>query len=244
MKAFDMLIRQALAEKVRDVEPSDDLLKKIRTEADERRKETGVMKFGMKKVVAVAAVCLLSVTCYAATQLGGAVSHSNNQIVDFADMEKAEKKIGMDAKYVEHFANGFTFDRGGTGETQGLDEEGNPMGKTYLSLNVSYRNEAGDWVVLLVEDGNVYADAGQPAAEGYSLDTYMFVPPDYELTEEDKAKEAAGELVISYGSEEVEIQQMEGYSWQDGGLYYSLTASDCGFGEEEMAKMAAEIMAE
>ena len=38
MKEFDMLMRQALAEKVRDVEPSDDLLKKIRTEVEERRK--------------------------------------------------------------------------------------------------------------------------------------------------------------------------------------------------------------
>ena len=61
---------------------------------------------------------------------------------------------------------------------------------------------------------------------------------------EDKEKEAAGEWVISCGSEEVEIMQMEYYGWNDEGIYYSLVGFDCGFGEEAMAQMAAEIMAE
>ena len=80
--------------------------------------------------------------------------------------------------------------------------------------------------------------------EGYSTDTYKFFPVDYKLTEEDQEKEAAGELVISVGSEEVEIKQMEYYGWNDNGIYYSLVGFDCGFGEEAMEQMAAEIMAQ
>lgn len=245
MKEFDMLIRQALAEKVRDVEPSDDLLKKIRTEADERRKENGLMKYNMKKMAAAAAViCALSVTCYAAGQLGSVVSSSSPDIKTFAELEKAEKKLGFDAKFVETFENGMTFQYGGTGETQGQDEDGNPMGKKYKMMTVSYADEKGNEISLNIDGGSPYADAGVEETEGYSTDTYKFVPVDYKLTEEDQEKEAAGELVISVGSEEVEIKQMEYYGWNDNGIYYSLVGFDCGFGEEAMEQMAAEIMAQ
>ena len=245
MKDFDRLMKQALEEKVRDVEPSEHLLVKIRMEADERRKETGFMKMNMKKMVTAAAViCALSVTCYAAGQLGSVVSSSTPDIKTFAKLEKAEQKLGFDAKFVETFENGMTFQYGGTGETQGQDEDGNPMGKKYKMMTVSYADEKGNKVSLNIDGGSPYADAGVEEAEGYSTETYKFVPTDYELTEEDKEKEAAGEWVISCGSEEVEMMQMEYYGWNDNGIYYSLVGFDCGFGEVAMAQMAAEIMAE
>lgn len=245
MKDFDTLMRQALAEKVRGVEPSDDLLKKIRTEADGRRKENGFMKYDMRKMVAaVAAVCALSVTCYAAGQLGSVLSSGTNNIRTFAGMEKAEKKLGFDARYVETFANGMTFQYGGTGETRGQDEDGNPMGETYKTMTVSYADEKGNNVTLLIDGGSPYADAGVETTEGYSKDTFLFLPDEDALTEEYKALQDAGEIYISYGSDAVEWNEMENYFWEADGVYYSLTAADCDFGEEEMAKMAAEIMAE
>lgn len=245
MRAFDEEIRQALAERVRDVQPSEKMLANVRKEAEQRRKEHKNMKCGMKKILAAAAaVCALSVTCYAAAQLGGVEAHSRNDITKFADLEKAEKTLDMDAKYVESFQNGFSFVRGGTGESQGFDEEGNPMGKTYHMLSIDYQNTAGDDVVLMIEDGSAYADSGQEVADGYTEQTYLLVPPDYTLTAEEQAKKDSGEWVVSYGSAEVELQQMENYSWQEDGIYYSLTASDCGLGEAAMADMAAEIMAE
>lgn len=245
MKDFDTLMRQALEEKVRDVEPSDDLLKKIRTEADERRKETGFMKFNMKKMVAaVAAICALSVTCYAAGQLGGVVSSGTPDIKTFAELEKAEKKLGFDAKFVETFENGMTFQYGGTGETQGQDEDGNPVGEKYQTMTVSYADEKGNKVSLLIDGGSPYADAGVETTEGYSSDTFLFLPNEDALTEEYKAMQDAGEIFISYGTRDVQWNEMENYSWEDDGVYYALVASDCGFGEAAMAAMAAEIMAE
>ncbi|WP_405726233.1 hypothetical protein [Anaerotignum sp.] len=245
MKEFDTLMRQALTERVRDVEPSHDLLKKIRTEAEERRKENGFMKFNMKKMVtAAAAICALSVTCYAAGHLGGVLSSGTNNIRTFAGMEKAEKKLGFDARYVETFANGMTFQHGGTGETQGQDEDGNPMGETYKTMTVSYADEKGNSVTLLIDGGSPYADAGVETTEGYSKDTFLFLPNEDALTEEYKAMQDAGEIYISYGTAEEEWNVMENYSWEEDGVYYSLTAADCGLGEEELAAMAAEIMAE
>lgn len=242
---FDEWMRQALQERVQGVTPSEGMLVRIQTETERRRKETGSMKFGVKKIVAVAAaICALSVTCYAAAQLSGVEGHSRNDITKFADLEKAEEKIGMDAKYVESFRNGFSFVRGGTGETQGLDEAGNPMGKTYPMLTIGYQNADGKDLVLSAEGGSVYADSGQEVVEGYTEQTYLFVPPDYELTAEEQAKKESGEWVVSYGSAEVELQRVENYSWQAEGMYYTLTALDCDLGEAALAEMAAEIMAE
>ena len=245
MKEFDRLMKQMLAEKVQGVEPSEQMLVNIRREAEERRKETGFMKFNVKRMAAVAAViCALSVTCYGAMQLGSVVASSTPDIKTFAELEKAEKKLDFDAKYVETFANGMTFQYGGTGETQGLDEEGNPMGETYKTMTVSYGDEKGNNVILMIDGGNPYADAGVEEEEGYSCNTFLFLPNEDALTEEYKAMRDAGEIFVSYGTADVEWNEMENYSWEDNGVYYSLTAADCGFGEEAMAAMAAEIMAE
>ena len=245
MKDFDGMMKAALSEKVRDVEPSEQLLANIRKEADERRKENGFMKMNMKKMMTAAAViAALSVTCYAAGQLHSVVSHGSPNIETFAELEKAEKKLGFDAKYVETFANGMTFQRGGTGETYGMDEDGNKTGKKYKMMTVSYADEKGNEISLNIDGGSPYVDAGVEEAEGYSTDAYKFVPVDYKLTEEDKEKEAAGELMISVGSEKVEMKQMEYYGWNDEGIYYSLVGFDGNFGEEAMAAMAMEIMAQ
>lgn len=245
MKEFDRLMKQALEEKVRDVELSENMLANIRAEADERRKENGFMKFNMRKMVAaVAVICALSVTCYAAGQLGSVTASSTPDIETFAELEKAEKKLGFDAKFVETFENGMTFQYGGTGETQGQDEDGNPMGKKYKTMTVSYADEVGNKVHLMIGGGSPYADAGAEEAAGYSSNTFLFLPNEDALTEEYKAMEEAGEIFISYGTADVQWNEMENYSWEDDGVYYSLVASDCGFGEDAMAQMAKEIMAE
>ena len=245
MNDFDRLMKEVLEAKVQGVEPSEQLLVNIRKEADERRKENGFMKMNMKKMVTAAAViCALSVTCYAAGKLGSVVSHGTPNIETFAELEKAEKKLGFDAKFVETFANGMTFQRGGTGETYGMDEDGNETGKKYKTMSVSYADEKGNALGLVIDGGSPYVDAGVEMAKGYSCDTYLFLPDEDALTEEYQAMAEAGEIFISYGTEEEEWKVMENYSWEDAGVYYSLVASDGGFGEEAMAAMAAEIMAE
>ena len=39
-------------------------------------------------------------------------------------------------------------------------------------------------------------------------DTYKFVPPDYEMTEQDKEDEASGKYIFSYGTDEVKYQNV------------------------------------
>lgn len=242
---FDWMMKRALEEKTREIEPSERMLAEIKRKAAMRRKENGYnMKFGMKKLAAVAAVCLLSVTCYAASQMSSVRASSKMDIDTLEKLEKAVDGLDFNVKYAEGFANGLHFAYAGLGETQGMDEEGNPMGESYQMLTVDYADDAGRNVSLTIEGGNHFVDAGQENETGYRADTYKFVPTDYEKTAEDLEKEAAGELYISYGTDEVEINEMEYYGWVDDGVYYSLVGFDCGFGEAELARMAAEIQAE
>lgn len=241
---FDKKIRHTLQQYAEQIEPSADLLGRVKTKAYlyEKKERKAMKLFTPKKLVVAAILCVASVSCYAAIQLGGVEAHSYISCDSYADLEKEEEKAGFDIKSVESFSNGFTFRDAATGFSNALDTEGNPVGKKYAMLSISY--EKDDKVaVLTAENGNIYADAGQVIPEGYSVQAHKFVPPDYTLTEEDKQREAAGEIAISYGSVEVEENVVESYFWEDDAVAYTLTVFDSNLGETGMQQMVDEIMA-
>lgn len=239
----DILLRRALEAKVRAVEPSDEMLMNIHREAKRRKKEEQEMNYTLKKVIAVAAaVCLICASCFAAMEINSMVSSTGADITEYAGLKAAAEEIGIKAKYVEAFENGFVFCRGGISESYSQDAEGNTVGEEYRGLSIGYQNDAGDSLMLHVRPAAGADAAGQGGASGYSCDTYKFVPQDYEPTEEDRAMEAEGDFFISYGNEMVEINKVENYAWKDGDNYYAFVAFDCNFGEEGMKQMAQEIM--
>lgn len=241
-QSFDAGLRTALDSCVRDVQPSDELLVQIHREY-QKRKDEYKMKFRTKKLITIAAaLCLICASCLAAVQMSSVQSGSGKEITDYRGLAAAAKQIGINAKYVPQFENGFAFHRAGTMSSFAQDAQGNAIGEEYSGLNIGYVDASGRQMMLSIEKGNPFADNGMPVSEGYSSNTYKFVPADYERTDEDRAREAEGGFFISFGNEEVEENQAEHYSWQDDGLYYSLTAFDCGFGEVGMAHMAQEIM--
>ena len=239
---LDSAIKNALEEKVKNIQPSPFMIGKIKTAVSEKRREKSYLKFlQTKKLAVIGSFCFATVTCFAAVKFSGVTGHTSININKTSEIDEHISELGFTPKYVEAFDNGFEFENGGTGETYGNDENGDPSGNKYKTLSLTYKNKDGDWVSLGIDEGNPYVDMGVEYTEGYSSQVYKFVPPDYTLTEEDKQAEADGSLVISYGSSEVEINTMENYIWQDGGLYYSLTASDCSLGEKEMAEMAQQV---
>lgn len=244
MEKFDEIIKNALDKKADTITPSPFMLQRIKAEAAERKREE---KFSMKivsakKLVVVGVVALMSVSCYAAVKMTGSVSSSkNNEITSVSDISKYEKKLGFTPKYVDSFDNGYTFTQGGTGTTHGIDDNGNTVGKEYNTLDLTYKNDKGQNVMLMIDGGNPYSENGENTT-GYSTQTYKFVPADYKLTDEDKKEQADGKIEISYGSDKVEVKQAEDYSWQDEGMNYSFTAFDCNLGESEMKDMAKQII--
>lgn len=222
---LDAKIKKVLEQRTEGIETSPMMLERIKgaVASKERKERISMRLFTAKKIAVIAVLCFASVTCYAAAQLGG-----------------VEAKVGFDMKTVESFSNGFVFRNGGTGEVKGQDENGNPIGKTYQMMSMMY--EKGDKTLMVIaENGNPSADAGEEVREGYSTQLYKFVPEDYELTAEDQEREANGEIIISYGTDEVVENIMEVYSWKDGDLFYSMTAEDCNLGEVTMAQMAQEL---
>lgn len=243
MDHLDNRIQQVLEAKAEQIHVSENREARILREVSARkREEHGRMK-GFGKKIAAAAACLITGTCYAAVKLSGVESHTRMEYTSFAQMEKAEKKAGFDGKFVESFENGFTFYLGGTGYTQGMDENGGGLGKEYSALTLTYKNEEDQLLSLNITNGDPYVDAGEAFAEGYTVLECKFVPPDYELTEEDLARQESGELNIAYGTATVEGETVESYGWVDDGIYYVLSVSDCDLGSEEMENMAQEIMA-
>ena len=62
------------------------------------------------------------------------------------------------------------------------------------------------------------------------------------LWDEEKAKEAAGELYISYGSDTVTDQVAQSMLWKDGEKVYIITAMDNPMIAQDMARMAGELI--
>lgn len=239
---FDLLLQRSFHEATADLQPSEDMLLNIRREADRRKKEKNDMTFRMKKLVAVAAaLCLICMTCYAAVEIGNYESHSTVDIAEYNQLSLAEKEAGFEFKRVESFSNGFKFIVGGVNESSKNDKDGNPIVEA-KGVSVAYANDAGKNVMLRVEQKSFYEQADGVVPAGYSSDTYKFVPPDYQLTDEDKRMMEEGDFFVSYGSDEVELVEMESYYWEDGGQVYGLLACGCSLGEESLAAMAREIM--
>lgn len=239
---FDLLLRRSLRDTAAHLQPSEDMLLNIRREADQRKKEKNDMTFRMKKLVAIAAaLCLICMTCYAAVEIGNYESHSTTDIAEYDQLSAAEKEAGIEIKCVEAFSNGFKFERGGVNESSKSDKDGNLVAEA-KGINVAYTNDKGEHVALMVEPKSFYEKGNEEIPAGYSSDTYKFVPPDYQLTDEDKRMMEEGDFFVSYGSEEVEITETEFYYWEENGLVYGLLASGCGLGEAELAAMAREIM--
>lgn len=72
--------------------------------------------------------------------------------------------------------------------------------------------------------------------------TNKLVPPDYKLTDEDKKAKENGELVFSYGSDKVEIIEVQSAVWTEDGVHYLLMQMDGKLSADELADMAAEAI--
>lgn len=229
---IDSHLRRALHARVENVRPGECRLMRIKREIRTRKEEKN-MRFTTRRIIAIAAmVCLICTGCLAAARYTLYESHSLETVEGYEAVSALAEKAIPNAKHVQRFENGYAFVRGGTYESSASDSD-----EKHIGLTLGYQNAENRNLALYID-----AEIGS-AQPGYRCDACKFVPPDYVPTEEDRAQEAAGELFISYGSEKVELNQMESYSWLDGGLHYRLIAFDCNFGEAEMAAMAAQITA-
>lgn len=118
------------------------------------------------------------------------------------------------------------------------------MVKEQQDLSLMYSKENMADLSLNIEHGNLFDESDAPdqtaVHEGitlkYSQDHYRMVPSDYEPSAEEKVQEAAGELVISYGTDRVIDQTAQTLTWEDNGQFYTLLGFDVEMTPEEFTR--------
>lgn len=217
-------------------------------------KEEGLMrysKWNVKKIAVIAAaMCILgSAAVMAAGKFSAITSHSSTveEFTSYGEIARVKKECGIpfEIKGPETFENGFTFKSGRPVYVSGVDEQSNET-PLPVEMHLVY-GKAGMADVNLNQGkarpgDEVSANENEGIGYRYNQDHYKFVPVSYELTEADKAAEAAGELYISYGTDQVEEKIVSSVTWNAAGVRYNLMSFDTTLTQNEMIEMAKEIM--
>ncbi len=254
---FDSLIQKGLKKETAHIGVSDFLKTRIDMEITARQEESTMKKrIHFKKYIAAAAcICLLvPVGIFAGGKVSSYVSSTGSAdyktSTDWSDLDKMEKKVGIETDAVESFSNGYQYTELNISSINALDEDGNKMFKV-KELGIVYKDAAGKELNCSMHEADermAYERTADLMAEydgvtvEYFQDTYKFVPADYQATAEDKAMEAEGDFYISYGNDKVEIQECSYVQWEKDGIFYRIQGFDTDISPQEMLAMAGEMI--
>ena len=243
-----MIYKSIYKESVDQLNPSPELIEKIKS-----GKEKKLIMYSKKKVavLAVVACMALGTTVFAAGKITGFVSWSSpaSESADYNSVAEYAETNGLQADIPETLSNGYGFDSSNVGGTKAVDDAGNTVAEGD-KLQVTYRKEGGSDIYLYVSSvfEEEYRDEATESryVNGvmvyYSKDTYKFVPTDYEYTEEDKENEKGAHFYISYGSDEVEIQNVDSIFFEIGGKNYNLMSWDCDMSADDWFSLAEDFI--
>lgn len=216
-------------------------------EKEETMNKKAFFKRGL--AIAIAAVLVIGATVYAAT---GAVtqhfssSKSKAEYTSLPNESRMKKDIGYVPDLAEKFASGYQFSEANIVNNNLKDESGTSVDK-YKSITARYEKD-GNELLISAEKSDVLEAVGEVAETYNGIDiSYMaytnkFVPADYELTEEDKTAQENGDLVFSYGVDEVEIKHIQSAGFVKDGIRYTLTEMEESITQEDLLEMAREII--
>lgn len=200
--------------------------------------------------IAVEAILVLGVTVFSASGIVKMWSGSSSSIPDYKKLPTAQevkKDIGYDVVLIDSFENGYKFENGSIVKNKMTDESGSTLEK-FKSVDFRYEKD-GDKVYFSQDKYNSETEKeGEIIANENGADIYYYsytnklVPPGYELADEDKKAEEKGELVFSYGSSEVEINEVQSVSWEKDGVHYLLMQIDGKLSPVELCEMAKEVL--
>lgn len=256
----DEIIKDAFQALAEQIEAPDYLKKQIdnRLLKESEKEEHRMRHFSIKKTVtAVAAACLLVGTvCVAASGMKSYVGHGSNipDYTDFQDMEKAEKEVGYEIKALESFSNGFKLKGIHIGDITMQNEDGTAK-ESQKDIKLAY--ERGNETIF-VDSRRLFAGE---TPESFSLDktpdktlqcgdikvrfsrnTYKAVPPDYEMTEEEKKLVEEGSLMIGYGSKEVQTNEYFYTMFIKDNILYEIVGFDLSESADGLLNMCREII--
>ena len=197
-------------------------------------------------LIAIAAAFLLGTTAFAISD-GGWFSFREKTYPSLPTEQQYVEDLGHEPVLIESFENGYSYRSGAVIDTQNTDEQ-TPTKDGFKSAVFIYEKD-GDELHFCQDKGehsvnsfgSLFKTVGDTELWYYSY-TNKLVPEDYEPTEEDKAAEASGELIISYGPEEISVIEVCSLSWVNDGINYSLMQMDGKLSPQELCRMAEEII--
>lgn len=251
---FDRFLSEGLGRIAQEVDVPKDFSVDIRG-LKGREEKMKTKKTSRYVLVMAIVLCCISATAFAVGSMAGYIGHSTNRGTTMPTQEKMKEYLGEVPKVVSEFENGYKFVDYAEGENSMVDDQGEKLEtvKEYM-FGFEDATNPGRNVSLLVsqkfmraseedEKGVEDIEIGGKKAELYEMD-YKFVPPNYELTAEDRKKQEDGVLEISYGSDKVEEEHTTIVSWEEGGLDYSLIYSgQYELRAQDLIEMAEEVIA-
>lgn len=201
-------------------------------------------------LIAVAATLVMGITVFAASGIISQWFSSSSSIPDYETLPTAEqivKDIGYEAVAIDEFANGYKFDNGSIIDNALADETGN-VAEKFKSVMFRYEKDGDEVIFSQDKVSSEIETSGDVVASVDDVDVYYYsytnklVPGDYKMTEEDKKAEENGELVFSYGMDEVTISEVQSVTWEKDGLHYQLMQIDGKLSVDELTEMATEVI--
>ena len=248
MKDFEFMIKQSLHDASDDIQADQALKERIDFMLTKQKKTISFKKIA---VGLVAVACIATVGAVARGQIAGLSSDTDptKQVYNInelnSDADKISDKISLPDKL-----NGYNFKSGNIEKINKIDENINIIGE-YPELYANY----GDLTVTVHKydeeiDGTEYTLQKGQSEETKDIndvkvscrtDKYLFVPADYEPTDEEKQMEENNEMFISYGSDSREELIFTSAQWEQNGLVYNIfTFSDVNF--QTMFEIAEQII--
>ncbi len=200
--------------------------------------------------IAAAVIAALGVTSVATGVIVGSRTGSSWNIPTYyslPDSETVKEDIGIDVRLMDSFSSGYTFKAGFVVDNTDYDTAGSPM-RDFKSLDLTYEKDGDDISLSAGPASEWDAERGEAELSYNGCDIYYtayankLVPAGYELTEQDEADKASGKYVFSYGSNEIQINEVQSVSWSANGADYCITAIDSTADKATLMSIAEEMI--
>jgi len=195
--------------------------------------------------IAACLVMSLGIVAYAAFA-GGWFSGRDAEIAP-TNTQQFIIETGFDPIRIHSFGNGYTCVNNKVLDNQTTSSDGSTV-FTFKSAMFEYEKD-GDRLYFGQDnsprDFELFGDpieSHNGTELWYYFYTNKFVPEGYEMTASEKESEKKGELIITYGSDEIFSAKVQSLSWCMDGINYNLMQTDGALSAEELCTMAKEIM--
>lgn len=258
-------ITEYFESETKNIEVDKNLFCKIKNNLEENEKGMINMKQqfnlrGLKRFIPVCAILLVTLTSVvvASSKVSSWISFSSNadSFKSFPTDEEVTNTVGYSPKFVETLSNGFKYKSSSIRNSEGRDSQENTIIKC-KGFNMFYEREnanEGEYLSFSTDNlseeifkeeitnSKVEAEQYKGIDLYYNETPYMFVPEDYEITEDEKEKQLKGELQISYGSEEVQHNLIQYVTWYENEIKYTFMGNDTNLSKEDMYNMAKTVI--